>query len=167
MESPRCGEVDLAASPRSPRKPVLTKVKSTTGIAAYKAAPRPDEIVKPKKLPDTKPEKKVRPPLPNLPSFSAAASVLGFVGYQSSVKSLLNLLSKNTQKFLLYHRDILRTFVETLTPMLSGEISFGIQSKSYDCMYPETMGALDLEEPILLKTIRIKQFENNKFLSGI
>lgn len=68
-----------------------------------------------------------------------------------------------------YHRDILIYFVKSLTPMLSGELSFGIASNNYDCIYPEpeTLSLMPLEKKILLKTIKIKQFENNKFLSAI
>ena len=90
------GQVEILASPVSPRKPILSKVGSMTGLSAMKAPERPEEIVIPKRLPDTKPEKKVRPPLPKVPSFSAAALILGYVGYQSQVKQLLNLLNKNT-----------------------------------------------------------------------
>lgn len=81
-------------------------------------------------------KKKVRPPFPKLPSFFGAATVLSYVGHQGNIKQLLNLLNKNTQKFLLYHRDILREFVKILPPTFTGELHFGIQSTDYDCEYP-------------------------------
>ena len=53
--------------------------------------------------------------------------------------------------------------------MIAGEISFGIASTNYDCIYPqpEALSLMPTDENIRLKTIKFKQFENTKFLSAI
>ena len=73
-------------------------------------------------------EAKVRPPFPKLPIFNVAATILSYYGYNDKVRRLLKGVSRNTRKYFLCHKEILKAFIKVWKPKAAidfGTLSFG------------------------------------------
>ena len=53
---------------------------------------------------------KPRPPLRLLPAFNVTAIILSYYGYNDKSKRLLRRLSKNSRKYFITHKEILKEF---------------------------------------------------------
>ena len=59
---------------------------------------------------------KAKPPLTKLPYFNVAALILSYYGYSDKAKRLLKRLNRNSRKYFLSHKEILRAFLVTWKP---------------------------------------------------
>ena len=61
---------------------------------------------------------KVKPPFPALSSFNVSAQVLAYFAFSDKAETLLRLLSRNTQRYLSSHSEILESFLTKWPPVL-------------------------------------------------
>lgn len=62
---------------------------------------------------------RVQPPLPKLPAFNVAALILSYYGYNDKVKRLLKRLNRNSRKYFISHKEILKAFLSTWKPRVA------------------------------------------------
>ena len=60
--------------------------------------------------------KKTMPPFHRLPFYNVGAIILSYFGFRKKVKNLLKHLNRNSRKYFLSHKDILRAFVVAYVP---------------------------------------------------